>query len=112
MNNNSLATVNRQIQQAKNPAPAEVISTEAALVDSAIPHDYLTSELGLEEPEIRSTDRNIPIDNNCIDDELHFRMPVGSNNYDNEGDEIDKSDAIPTASQRRWASTALEKCDL
>jgi len=38
--NNTLATVKRQIQQAENPTPAEVISMEAALVDNAILLDY------------------------------------------------------------------------
>jgi hypothetical protein len=69
---NTLATVKRQIQQAENPTPAAVISTEAALVNNAILLDYLTSKVALEEPEIGSTDRNILIDNNCTDDELHF----------------------------------------
>jgi len=50
---NSLATVKRQIQQAENPMPAKVISTEEARVDNAILLDLLTSEVTLEEPEIR-----------------------------------------------------------
>jgi len=75
---NTFATVNRQIQQAENPTPAVVISVEAARVDNAILLAYLTSEVTLEEPEIRSTDPNIPIDNNCTDDQLHFGMPGGS----------------------------------
>jgi len=95
--NNTLATVKRQIQQAENPTPAVVISTEASSVDNAILLDYLTSEVALEEPEIGSTDPNIPIDNNCTDDELHFGMPGGSGNYEDEGDERDDRDAIPTA---------------
>jgi hypothetical protein len=48
--------------------PAMVISVEAARVGNAILLDFLTSEVALEEPEIRSTDSNIPIDNNCTDD--------------------------------------------
>jgi len=107
--NNTLATVKRQIQQAENPTPAVVISVEAALVDDAILLDYLTSEVALEEPEIRSTDSNIPIDNNCTNDELHFGMPGGSGDFEDEGDE---SDAIPTASQRQRAATELERFDL
>jgi len=75
---NTLATVKRQIQQAENPTPAVVISVEAAHVDNAIHLDYLTSEVALEEPEIGSTDPNIPIDNNCTEDELHLGMPGGS----------------------------------
>jgi len=71
---NTLATVKRQIQQAENPTPAVVISVEAACVDNAIVLDYLTSEVELDEPEIGSTDLNIPIDNDCMDDELHFGM--------------------------------------
>jgi len=79
---NTLATVKRQIQQAENPTPAVVISVEVARVDNAILLDYLASEVALEEPEIRSTDPNIPIDNNCMDDELHFAMPGGSGDYE------------------------------
>jgi len=109
---NTLATVNCQIQQAENPTPAVVISTEAAHVDNAILHDYLTSEVALEEPEIGSTDPNIPIDNNCTDDELHLGMPGGSGDYEDEGAESDQCDDIPTASQRRRPATALEKFDL
>jgi len=109
---NTHATVKRQIQQAENPMPAEVISTESVHVDNPIHLDYLTSEVALEEPEIGSTDPNIPIDNNCMDDELHFRMPGSSNDYDDEGDEIDESDAIPTASWQRRAAFELERFQL
>ena len=98
--NNTLATVKRQIQQAENPTPAVVISVEAARVDNAILLDYLASEVAPEEPEIGSTDPNIPIDNNCTDDKLHFGMPGGSGDFEDEGDESDEPDAIPTASRR------------
>jgi len=107
--NNTLATVKRQIQQAENPTPAMVISVEAARVDNAILLDYLTSEVALEEPEIESTDSNIPINNNCTDDELHFGMPGGSGDFEDEGDACD---AIPTASRRRRAATELERFNL
>jgi hypothetical protein len=76
--NNTLATVKRQIQQAVNRTPAVVISGEAARVDNAILLDYLTSVVALEEPEIGSTDPNIPIDNNRTDDKVHFGMPGGN----------------------------------
>jgi hypothetical protein len=76
-----------------------VISMEAARVDNAILLDYLASEVVLEELEIGSTDPNIPIDNNCTDDELHFGMPGGSGDHEDEGDERDNRDAIPTASR-------------
>jgi len=89
-----------------------VIRVEAARVDNAILFDYLTSEVALEEPEIGSTDPNIPIDNNCTNDELHFRMPAGSGDYQDEGDESDVCDAIRTASRRRWPVTELERFDL
>ena len=98
--NNTVATVKRQIPQAENPMPAVVISVEAAHVDNAIRLDHLTFKVALEEPEIRSTDPNIPIDNNCTDDELHFGMARGSGDYQDEGDESDERDAIPTASWR------------
>jgi len=86
-----------------------VISVEATRVDNAILLDYLTSEVALEEPEIGSTDANIPIDNKCTDYELHFGMPGGSGDFEDEGDE---SDAIPTASRRRRAATELERFDM
>jgi hypothetical protein len=70
---------------------------EAARVDNAILLDYLTSKVAHEEPEIGSTDRNIPIDNNCRDDELHFGMPGVSRDFQHERDE---GDAIPTASRQ------------
>jgi len=72
---------------------------EAARVDNAILLDYLTSKVALEEPEIGSTDPNIPIDNNCMDDELHFGMPWASGDYEDEGDETNERDAIPTTSR-------------
>jgi hypothetical protein len=89
-----------------------VISVEAARVDTAILLDHLASEVALEEPEIGSTDPNIPIDNNCTDDELHFGKPGGSGDFEDEGDESDDRDAIPTASQRRCPATELERFDL
>jgi hypothetical protein len=58
---NTLATVNRHIQQAENPTPAVVSSTDAACVDHAILLDYLTSEMPREELEIRCTDPHIPM---------------------------------------------------
>jgi hypothetical protein len=82
-----------------------VISVEAAIIDNAILVDYLSSEGELEQPEIGRTDPNIPIDNNCKDDKLNFRMPGGRMDFEDEGDE---SDAIPTASRPRRAVTELE----
>ena len=109
---NTLATVSHQMQQAENPTPAVVICTEATRVDNAIHPDYLTSEMALEKPEIRTTDPTIRIHNNCTDDELHFGIPGGCEEYDDVGDEINVIDAIATASQRRWASTELERFDM
>jgi hypothetical protein len=95
----SFATVKRQIQQTENPTPAVVISIEAVRIDDAILHDYLTSEVALEQHQIRSTDPNIPIHNNCTDDELHFGMPGDSGDYEDEGDKSDECDAIHTANR-------------
>jgi hypothetical protein len=64
--------------------------------------------VALEEPEIASCDPNIPIDNNCTDEELHFRIPGGDKGYDNQGDDIDESDALPTSSRPRWPAIELE----
>jgi len=88
-----------------------VISVEAAPVNIAIHLDYFTSEVALEEPEIGSTVPNIPIDNNCTEYELHFGMTGDSGDYEDKGDKSDQRDAIPTASQRRRATTELERLD-
>jgi hypothetical protein len=96
---NILATVKHQIQQAENPKPAVVIIMESARVNNAIHLDYFTSEVALEEPEIRSTNANIPIDNNCRDDELDFRMAGGSRDFEDEADQSDERDVIPTTSR-------------
>ena len=101
---NTLATVKRQIQQVENPTPAEVICTATARTDNAILLHYVTSEMVLAEREIRGTDPNILIDNNCTYDELHCGMPGGCEDYDDDGDEIDESDAIPTAIRWWWAA--------
>jgi len=108
----TLATVKRQILQAENPTPAVVISVEAARVDNAFLLNYLTSEVALEEPGIGSTDPNIPIDNNCTDDELHFGKPGDSGNYKDEADKSDERNAIPTTSRRQRPATELERFDL
>ena len=106
---NTLAKVKHQIQQAENLTPAVVIRVEAVCVDNANLLDYLTSEVALEEPEIGSTNPNILIDNNCIDDELHFRIPGGSANCEDGGDESDERNVIPTASGQWLAATELER---
>jgi hypothetical protein len=98
--NNTFATVMRQIQQAGNEMAASVISMEAARVENPIHLHYLTSEVAFEEPEMGSTDSNLPIDNNFTDDEVHFGMAGGCEDCDNESCEFDKSDAIPTASRQ------------
>jgi len=98
--NNTLATVRRHIEQAANPKRAMEISVEAARVGNAILLDYLTSAVALEEPEIRSSDLNIPTEINGMDDKLHFRMSGGSGNYEDEGDESDVRVVIPTARRR------------
>jgi hypothetical protein len=110
--NNTIATVKRQIQQAENPMPAVVISTEAASIDNSIHLDYLTFKVPLEEPEIGSTDPNIPIDNNCTDDELHCGMPGGSGDCEDECDESDEHDAIHATSRPRPPATELKRFDL
>jgi len=72
---NTLATVKCQIEHVENPLPAVVISVEAAHLNNSILLDYMTFKVAIEEPEIRSTDPKILIDNNCTDDELHFGIP-------------------------------------
>jgi len=104
---NTPATVKHPMQQAENPLPAVVISMEAAIVDNACHLDHLTSEVALGDLEIGSTDQNIPIGNDCMDAELHFRMPGCSGDYEDEHDESDKPYAILTVSRQRQAATSL-----
>jgi hypothetical protein len=72
----------------------------------------LTSEVALEEREIRSIDPNILIDNNCMDDKLHFKMPGGSGEYEGEDHEREEHDVITTACQQWPAATELKMFDL
>jgi len=102
---NTLSTVKRLIQQVENPTPAVVISMDAGHVDNAIVLDYLTSEVVVAQPEIRSTDVNIPIDNKYIDDKQHFGIPVGSGDFEDQGDASDERNIFPMASRRRLAGT-------
>jgi len=110
--NNSLTTVKRKNKQAENPTPDVVISAQSARVDKGILLDYLSSEAALEDPESRSTERNMPIDINLTNDELDFGIPGGSENCDNQGDESDVRDAIPIASQRQRPATEHNRVDL
>jgi hypothetical protein len=75
----------------------------SCVVELGLPNHFTlcssSSEVALEEPEIGITDPNIPTDNNCTDDELHFGMPGGSGNYADKGDESDVCTTIPTASR-------------
>ena len=98
MYKNSLVTVKCQIRQAENPTTAVVIRVGAACVDNGTLVDYLTSKVVVEEPEIGSTDQNIPINNNCPDDQRHFMSPGGSGDFAGEGDDSDECEASPTAS--------------
>jgi hypothetical protein len=100
VHNITLSTVKHQIQQVENTKIPMVISVEAARVDNAILLEYLTSEVAVEEPVIRGTDRNIPMDNICTDDELPLGISGGNRNYENDCDESDVGDAIPTASRQ------------
>jgi len=109
---NTLATIKRQIQQVENPMPAVVMSAEAVRVDNAILLDYLTSEVALEESQIGRNVPNIPIDSNCMNDELNLGMPGDSGDYEDEAAESDKRNAIPTASWPWRATTELKRFDL
>jgi hypothetical protein len=110
--NNTLATIKRQIQQAENTTPTVVITVEAVRVDNSILLYYLTTEVALEEAEIKSTDPIIPIGKNWKDDELHFGMPGGSRDNEDEGHKSDDYDSISSASRRRRPPTELERFEL
>jgi hypothetical protein len=109
---NTLVIIKHQIPPVENPIPAVLITVKAAGVDNAILLDYLSSEVALEEPEIGRTDPNILIDNSCMDDKMHFGMPGGSGVYEDECDENDQHDPIPTASKQRRAVTLLKRFDV
>jgi hypothetical protein len=109
---NTLATVKCHIQHLENPTPAEVISNEAAHVDNAIHLECGTSKVAFEESEIRSTHPNILIDIRCTDDHLHFGIPCSCNDYDDDGDEINRCNEIPSTSRRQQAAPDLERCKL
>jgi hypothetical protein len=89
-----------------------VISVEAPYVGNAILLKYLTPDVACKEPEIGTADQNIPIDNNCTNYKPHFRMPRGSRDYEDDCDESDKCDAIPTASQRQRSMPALDRFNM
>jgi hypothetical protein len=90
-----------------------VISVEAGHVDNTIHPEYFTSKVSHAEPQMGSTDRNIPIKHNCTNEELHFGMLGGSMWSTNNCDESAVHVAIPTASRpRRGAAAMLERFDL
>jgi len=68
--------------------------------------------VALEQPEIAITDPIITIDNYCANDEMHFRMPNGSTDDEDTGDQCDERDVSPTASRRQRPLTELERFDL
>jgi len=112
MNKNTLATVKRQIKQAENSMPSMVISVKAARIDNTSFVNYLNSEVGLEDPEIGGTDKNVPIDDNCTDDELHVGRPRVSGDGNDEGDKRGEREAISTASRPQHPASKLQKFDL
>jgi len=109
---NTLATVNCQIQQAENQIAALVISMQAAHVMNEMLFDYYTSEVESEQPGIESCDPDIPIDNNSTDDELHVGMPGCSWEYRTDGDTHDERNAIPTVSELQCTATEPERFHL
>jgi hypothetical protein len=107
---NTPATVKRQIQQPEISTAPAVISTDVALVDNAILHHSLTTEVAVEYREIGSTNPINPTVHNCTENEVHFGMPaLGKDSGDN-SDKIKESDIIRTTSRQPWAFTDLESC--
>jgi hypothetical protein len=82
---NTLTTVRRQIEQMENTMHAVKISIGTVCIGNALRLDYLSSEVVLEEHEIGYTDPNIQIDNNCLEDALHFRIPRDSRDCEDAG---------------------------
>jgi hypothetical protein len=89
-----------------------VVSVCAVWVDNAILLGYLTSEVGLEEQEMGSTDPIVLTDNICPDDKLRISMPGGSGDYEPAGVECDKGNAIPSASRQQRLASELQRFDL
>ena len=108
---NSLATVKRQIQQVENPMPAVVLSVEVVHVDNAVLLDNLTFGVVLEETDSWSSNPNIPTDNNCMNDKLHFGLPGCGRDYKDEGGKSVEGNAFPTASCRNRDTTKLVRFD-
>jgi hypothetical protein len=109
---NTLATNKCQIQPVENPTPAVVITVEAACVDNAILLNYFTFEVAFDEPEIGSNDENIPTDHNWMENKLHFGIAGGIGDYDDEAEESQERDRIPSPGRRQQAGTELERFDL
>jgi len=74
------AIFKRQIRQAENSTPAVINRMDAGCIDNGILLNYLTSEVALEDLVIGSTNPYTPIDINCSDGEMHFRMAECSRN--------------------------------
>jgi len=70
------------------------------------------SEVALEEPEIGSTDANIPIVNNSTEDILNVQMPGGSGDYYDEVDESNDHDSFPAAILQYQVAMDLESFDM
>jgi hypothetical protein len=73
---------------------------EAARFYNAILRDNLNSKVALGESDISCTNPNILVVNDCADNKLHIEITVGSRDYEDEGDESDQCEAIPTDSQQ------------
>jgi len=86
------------MQQEENSIPAVVISVKAPHVDDVILLTNLPAEVALGKPEFGGTDPNIPVDNNCTDDELHFGIPGCNRDYQDNGDKSNNHNAILSAS--------------
>jgi hypothetical protein len=99
-------------EQEEKPMPAVVIAMEPARFINTLLLDYVTSNVGFVEPEIKITDPHILVLNKCMDDELHVLMARGSGDYENEDNKSDKHNTIPTAIQRSRAATDLKTLDL
>jgi hypothetical protein len=102
---NTPATFQRQIRQGENPTAAVIFCMDAGCVGNAILLNNLTSEVALDDPVIRTTNSYTPLDNNHHDGNMHFGMPGGSRDQEDEGDTGDEDDDISTISQQRQTAT-------
>jgi len=97
----SFSCIAKQVRTLKQLWLMSCLDSLETNIEPLVSFSDITSLLPLSPTLDRARYTNIPIENNCTDDELHFGMPGGSGNYEDEGDKSDERNAIRTASRRQ-----------